>query len=65
MSKFMDDYFDQGYNDEGPMPVDVMISIMQDMKNRQEGMPCRILSVQSITSCRTLLHWIWTVISPT
>lgn len=37
MSKFMDDYFDQGYNDEGPMPVDVMISIMQDMKNRQEG----------------------------
>ena len=37
MSRFLDDYFDQGYNDDNPMPVDVLISIMQDMKNRQEG----------------------------
>ena len=37
MSRFWDDYFDQGYNDDNPMPVDVLISIMQDMKNRQEG----------------------------
>ena len=37
MSKFLDDYFDQGYNDDNPMPVDVLISVIQDMKNRQEG----------------------------